>query len=165
VAWAVATGRIVLKSDGSPWRPVTHIRDISEAFRLALEARRSVVHGRAFNVGTTSENYRIRDLAEIVADVVPGCRVEFASGAGPDARNYRVDFERIRRELGFEASWTARLGAIELRDAFRREQPTVEEFEGARYVRIAHIRWLQAEHAIDDTLRPVRPATASPSQA
>lgn len=165
VAWAVATGRIVLKSDGSPWRPVTHIRDISQAFRLALEAPRDVVHDRAFNVGATGENFRIRELAEIVARTVPGCEVEFATGAGPDVRNYRVDFGRIQRELGFQAAWTAQAGAVELRDAFQAIRPTVEEFEGARYVRIAHIRWLLAEHMIDESLRWVDRREAEPAHA
>jgi nucleoside-diphosphate-sugar epimerase len=161
VAWAVETRRIVLKSDGSPWRPVVHIRDISQAFSVALAAPREIVHDRAFNVGSTSENFRIRDLAEIVAQTVPGCEVEFASGAGPDVRNYRVDFSRIEHELGFRTAWTARAGAVELRDAFERVRPTVEEFEGARYVRIAHIRQLLASHQLDDSLRWVdRPVTA-----
>lgn len=153
-AWAVETGRIVLKSDGSPWRPIVHIRDIAQAFRLAIEAPRDVIHDRAFNVGSTAENFRIRELAEIVADAVPGCQVELAEGAGPDVRNYRVDFGRIAQDLGFEARWTARQGAAELRDAFQVVRPTVEEFEGARYVRIAHIRWLLSEGLVDETLRP-----------
>ena len=161
VAWAVETGRIVLKSDGSPWRPVVHIRDISQAFVLALAVPREVVHDRAFNVGSSSENFRIRELAEIVAETVPGCQVEFASGAGPDVRNYRVDFGRIERELGLRTTWTARTGAVELRDAFRRVKPTVEEFEGARYVRIAHIRRLLAERRLDDSLRWVYRPTAA----
>lgn len=164
VAWAVETGRIVLKSDGSPWRPVVHIRDISQAFVLALTAPREVVHDRAFNVGSSSENFRIRELAEIVAETVPGCVVEYASGAGPDVRNYRVDFSRIEQELGFRTAWTARAGAVELRDAFQRIKPTVDEFEGPRYVRIAHIRQLLADHRIDDSLRWVdrlRPATVA----
>jgi nucleoside-diphosphate-sugar epimerase len=160
VAWAVATKRIVLKSDGSPWRPVTHIRDISHAFRLALEAPREVIHDRAFNVGATTENYRIRELAELVAETVPGCTVELAADAGPDVRNYRVDFERIKVELGFKPAWTARLGAAELRDRFQEVRPTVEEFEGARYVRIAHIRWLREAGLLDSTLRPVELAAS-----
>jgi nucleoside-diphosphate-sugar epimerase len=159
VAWAVATRRIVLKSDGSPWRPVVHIRDITQAFLLALEAPREVVHARAFNVGSTAENFRIRQLAEIVADTVEGCQVEFAAGATADARDYRVDFGRIQRELGFEAAWTARMGAEELRDAFDRVRPTVNEFEGPRYARIAHIRQALADGSLDATLRPTARTT------
>ena len=154
VAWAVATRRIVLKSDGSPWRPIVHIRDIAQAFTLALEAPREVVHARAFNVGSTPQNFRIREIAQIVADTVEGCEVEFAPGATADVRDYRVDFGRIHRELGFQAAWTARMGAEELRDAFRAVMPTVEEFEGPRYARIAHIRQSLADGSLDRTLRP-----------
>jgi nucleoside-diphosphate-sugar epimerase len=153
VAWAVTTGRIVLMSDGSPWRPMVHIRDIAEAFRLALEAPAAIVRGRAFNVGCTDDNFRIRQIAEIVADVVPGCDLTFAEGAGPDARNYRVDFGRIERELGFRTRWTVRDGAMELRDAFRAANLTLEEFQGPRYIRVARIRQLLADGRIDDSLR------------
>ena len=99
VAWAVTTGLIYLKSDGSPWRPIVHVEDISRAFIAALEAPVGRVHNEAFNVGCTEHNYRIRDIAEIVADVVPGCRVEIASDAGPDTRSYRVNFAKIARVL------------------------------------------------------------------
>src|SRR5439155_13242771 len=94
--WAHTTGRIVLQSDGTPWRPVVHVEDIARAFLAVVEAPRGAVHGRAFNVGSTAENYRIRDLAELVADVVPGAQVELAEGASPDARNYRVRCYRVR---------------------------------------------------------------------
>ena len=96
VAWAVTTGKIHLKSDGTPWRPIVHIEDISRAFIAALEAPVEAVFNEAFNVGQTAHNYQISDLAEIVADVVPGCEVELAEGAGPDTRSYRVSFEKIR---------------------------------------------------------------------
>ena len=99
VAWAVTTGLIYLKSDGSPWRPIVHIEDISRAFIAALEAPKERVFNEAFNVGCTEHNYRIRDIAEIVADVVPGCRLETAPDAGPDKRSYRVNFAKIARVL------------------------------------------------------------------
>src|SRR5262249_24610590 len=98
-AWAVTTGRIYLKSDGTPWRPIVHIEDISQPFIAALEAPMEAVSNQAFNVGQTAHNYRIRDLAEIVASVIPGCAIEFAADAGPDTRNYRVSCEKIRRVL------------------------------------------------------------------
>ncbi len=154
VAWAVTTGLVYLKSDGSPWRPIVHIGDISRAFAAALVAPRELVHGQAFNVGSTAENYRIRDLAAIVADEVPGCRVELASDASPDVRDYRVDCDRIRRVLGFETRWDARAGARELHDAYGRIGVDLASFEGPRYQRIAHIRSLLAEGALDDSLRP-----------
>src|SRR3954466_3866155 len=94
VAWAFTSGKIMLKSDGTPWRPIVHIEDISRAFIAALQASRDRVFNQAFNVGQTAHNYRIRDLAEIVASVVPGCELAFAEGAGPDKRNYRADFSK-----------------------------------------------------------------------
>src|SRR5262245_47579507 len=120
VAWAVTTGRIHLKSDGTPWRPLVHIEDISRAFLAALEAPREVVHNEVFNVGRTKDNFQIRDLAEIVRDTVPGCRIDFAEGAGPDTRSYRVDFGKIYRALpSFAPRWRVRDGARELYEAYK----------------------------------------------
>ena len=108
-------GVIYLKSDGSPWRPIVHIEDISRAFIAALEAPEDAVFNQAFNVGQTEHNYRIRDIAEIVAEVVPGCRLEIAPDAGPDTRSYRVSFEKIDRVLpAFKPQWDARRGAEQL---------------------------------------------------
>ncbi len=156
VAWAVTTGQILLKSDGSPWRPIVHIEDISRAFIAALGAPRENVFNEAFNIGSTEHNYRIRDLADIVAGVVPGCRLEFAPGAGPDTRCYRVSFEKVRRLLpGFEPRWDARKGAEQLHEAYRASRLTLAEFEGPRYLRIAHIKKLIADGVIDSSLRHV----------
>ena len=133
VAWAVTTGRIYLKSDGSPWRPIVHIEDISRAFIAGLDAPEESVFNEAFNVGRTAHNYRIREIAEIVADVVPGCRLELASDAGPDKRSYRVSFEKIARVLpDFQPQWDVRKGAQQLYDAYRASGLTLEEFEGPR---------------------------------
>jgi nucleoside-diphosphate-sugar epimerase len=154
VAWAVTTGRIHLKSDGTPWRPIVHIEDISRAFLAALEAPMEAVNNQAFNVGQTAHNYRIRDLAEIVAGVVPGCAIEFAEGAGPDTRNYRVSCEKIRRVLpAFRPQWDARRGAAQLYAAYTSTRLKLEEFEGSRYQRIAHITKLLNEGILADTLR------------
>lgn len=156
VAWAHATGRVHIKSDGSPWRPVVHIQDISRAFLAALHAPRELVHNQAFNVGTTSENYQVRELAGIVGEVVPGAQIEFAAGASPDTRNYRVSFDKIARVLPeFRPRWTARLGAQQLRDAYREQGVTLEEFEGPRYQRIAHIKQLIRAGVLDEDLRRV----------
>ena len=145
VAWAFTTGKIYLKSDGTPWRPIVHIEDISRAFVAALEAPADQVFNEAFNVGQTAHNYRIRDLAEIVAEAVPGCTIEFAKGAGPDKRSYRVSFEKIRRRLpAFQPQWDARRGAAQLYQAYRTSGLTLEEFEGPRYQRIGHIKTLIA---------------------
>lgn len=153
VAWAVTTGRVHLKSDGTPWRPLVHVEDISRAFLAVVEAPREEVHGQAFNVASNQENYRVRELAEIVAETVPGTTLEFAEGASPDKRNYRVSGDKIRSMLGYETTWTARRGAAELYAGYQQAALTLAEFEGPRYQRIAHIRSLIAEGDLDASLR------------
>jgi nucleoside-diphosphate-sugar epimerase len=154
VAHAVTTGRIYLKSDGSPWRPIVHIEDISRAFVAALEAPEDSVFNQAFNVGQTAHNYRIRDLAEIVASVVPNCELRFAPDAGPDKRSYRVSFEKIKQRLpAFTPQWDARRGAEQLYAAYRTSKVTLDEFEGPRYQRIAHIRKLMEQGTLGADLR------------
>ncbi|WP_029583188.1 NAD(P)-dependent oxidoreductase [Bradyrhizobium sp. URHD0069] len=154
VAWAVTRGLIYLKSDGSPWRPIVHIEDISRAFIAALEAPADLVFNQAFNVGQTAHNYRIRDIAAIVADVVPGCRLEIAPDASPDTRSYRVNFDKIARVLpAFKPQWDARRGAEQLYNAYRQSNLTLEEFEGPRYQRIGHIQKLIADGILADDLR------------
>jgi nucleoside-diphosphate-sugar epimerase len=158
VAWAFTTGKINLKSDGTPWRPIVHVEDISRAFVAALEAPAEQVMNEAFNVGQTAHNYRIRDLAEIVAAVVPGCNIEFADDAGPDKRSYRVSFEKIRARLPkFKSQWDAQLGAEQLYKAYHQSDLTLREFEGSRYQRIGHINKLLAEGILDSGLRHVQP--------
>ena len=153
-AWAYTTGLVYLKSDGTPWRPVVHIEDMSRAFLAVLHAPRELVHNEAFNVGRPEENYRIRELAEIVSEVVPNSRVEFAEGASPDKRNYRVDSTKIARVLPeYKPTWTARKGAEQLFEAYKQIGLQVEEFEGPRYRRIDHIKMLIAEGRLDQSLR------------
>jgi nucleoside-diphosphate-sugar epimerase len=164
VAWAVTKGLIFLKSDGTPWRPVVHIRDISRAFIAALAAPRESVVNQAFNVGQTSQNYRIRDIANIVAEVVPGCRVQYAEDAGPDTRSYRVDFSKIARTLpAFKPEWDVRRGAEELYATYRKSGLPLEEFEGPRYQRISHLKLLLSEGTLTPDLRSAqRMAVAAP---
>jgi nucleoside-diphosphate-sugar epimerase len=153
VAFAVTKGLIYLKSDGSPWRPIVHIEDISRAFLAGLHAPADKVFNQAFNVGRTEHNYRIREIAEIVAQVVPGCRLEIAPDAGPDKRSYRVSFEKIARVLPeFKPQWDVRKGAEELYAAYRVSGLSLEDFEG-RYQRISHIKKLIREGVLDDNLR------------
>jgi nucleoside-diphosphate-sugar epimerase len=154
VAWAHTTRRIYIKSDGTPWRPIVHIEDISRAFLSALAAPRNLVHGQAFNVGRTEENYQIRDLAKIVSETVPECKIEYAKDGSPDTRCYRVDFSKINRVLpSFKPQWNARKGAQELYDAVRGSGLTMEEFEGPRYKRISHIQQLLSSGRLDANLR------------
>ncbi len=154
VAWAFTTGEVYLKSDGSPWRPIVHIEDISRAFVAALHAPVERVHNQAFNVGRTTENFRIRELAEIVRDTVPGCKIAFAEGAGPDKRNYRVNCDKLPKVLPeFEPQWDARRGAQELYEAYERIGIGLEDFEGPRYKRVDHIKMLLGTGELDAALR------------
>ncbi len=153
-AWAFTTGLVYLKSDGSPWRPIVHVEDIARAYIATLHAPRENVHDAAFNVGTTTENYQINELAEIVRDVVPGCKIEYAPDAGPDKRCYRVDCNNISRVLHeFKPQWTARRGVEQLYDTYKKESLTLEEFEGEKFQRIAHVKKLVSEGRLNDDLR------------
>jgi len=154
VASAFTTGRIYIKSDGTPWRPIVHIRDITAAIVSVLDAPREAVHNQTFNVGCNDENFRICELANLVSQVVPGCRIDYAPGGGPDVRCYRVNFDKIGRMVpGFRPQWTALKGAQELYDAYRSVGLTVADIEEGRYVRIAEIRRLQQGGKLDSSLR------------
>jgi nucleoside-diphosphate-sugar epimerase len=154
VAWAYSTGKVLIKSDGTPWRPIIHIEDISRAFIAVLNAPREVVHNQAFNVGRNDQNYRIRELAEIVREIVPGCEIEYAQDAGPDKRTYRVDFSKIAQMLPeFKPQWDARKGAQELYEVYKQCDLKLEEFEGPKYKRIDHIKLLLSDGILDSSLR------------
>jgi nucleoside-diphosphate-sugar epimerase len=154
VAWAFTTGKVHLKSDGRAWRPLVHVEDIARAFVAAVEAPRELVHGRILNVGITEECYQIRNVAEIVRQVVPGSVVRFAEGASADTRCYRVSCERIREVLpSFQPQWTVERGARELYDAYRTHGLTLQEFEGERYQRLAHLQALMTKGSLDGSLR------------
>ena len=153
VAWAYTTGKVHIKSDGTPWRPIVHIEDISRAFTAALTAPRDVVFNEAFNVGVLDENYRVRELADIVKETVPNCEIEYAKDAGPDKRCYRVDCSKLPRMIPeFKPQWTARKGAQELYETFKNTDLTLEDFEGPKYKRISHIRKLIDEGKLDNSL-------------
>jgi hypothetical protein len=140
-----------------------HVEDIARAFVAALAAPREVVHDEAFNVGQTAANYRIRELAEIVAETVPGCQVTYAEGAGPDKRCYRVDCGKIARLLpAWQPRWDARSGAAQLAAAYRAAGLTEEQFRGARYVRLSRIRELQSAGSLDADLRWAEGAAGAP---
>jgi nucleoside-diphosphate-sugar epimerase len=159
VASAYTTGRVYIKSDGTPWRPIVHIRDIIAAVVSVLDAPQEAVHNETFNVGQTEENYRISQLADIVAETVPGCRVEYAAGGGPDKRCYRVSCDKIHRVLpSFRPEWTARKGAQELLEAYRTVGLTSEDLERGRYTRINHIQRLTESGQLDASLRWIQSA-------
>jgi nucleoside-diphosphate-sugar epimerase len=152
--WAWTTGRVRILSDGTPWRPIIHVRDVDDASLALLEAPADLVRRVAFNVGADTENYQVRDLASIVHDTFPGCRVEYTEGAGPDPRSYRVDFGKLARALPeFAIKWTAADGARELRDAFEQVRLSADGFQGDEYTRLARLRLLSAEGHLDGDLR------------
>ena len=162
---AFTTGQVLIMSDGTPWRPLVHIEDISRAFRAVLEAPRELVHDEAFNVGRTEENYRVRDVADIVADVIPGSEVTYAENSGPDKRCYRVDCQKIAETLpSFDPQWTVRRGVEELYEAFLREQLDEDAFTSSRYLRIKRVKELQELGTLDESLRWVaEPALEVPA--
>ena len=154
VASAATRGVIHLQSDGTPWRPIVHVEDIARAFLAGLAAPEDTIRNQAFNIGQTEHNYRVRDIARIVSEVVPGCELSMAADAGPDRRSYRVSFEKIARMLpGYQPRWDARKGAEQLYAAYRAAALTAEAFEGPRYQRIGQIRHLMAAGILDADLR------------
>ncbi len=162
-AWAYTTGQVFLKSDGTSWRPLVHVEDISRAFIAVLHAPRELVHNQAFNVGRNEENYQIRDVAKIVEGVVPESRAEFADGAQADKRNYRVDCTKIQRTLPeFNPAWDVKKGALDLYQAYKRVGVTLKEFEGPRYKRVDHIKGLLEEGVIDPSFRRIAPKQGQP---
>ena len=162
VAAAFTTGKIYIKSDGTPWRPIVHIRDIVNAIIATLQAPQDAVHNQTFNVGQTGENYRIRELADIVAETVPGSTIEYAPDGGPDKRCYRVNCDKIQRMVpGFRPQWNARQGALELYEAYRRIGLTKGDIHAGRYIRIQHIQRLRNAGQIDRRLRWINQNAAS----
>lgn len=153
VGWAHITGMVRLKSDGTPWRPIVHIEDISGAFLALMEAPKDLVHNQAFNIGRTEENYQMRDLAQIVMETVPNSKVTFAADAGPDKRCYRVNCDKIRSVSGFQPRWTAREGARQLYEAYKKFGLTLADFEGPTYMRIQTVKRLQSDGKLDADLR------------
>ncbi|QIG53191.1 NAD(P)-dependent oxidoreductase [Altererythrobacter sp. BO-6] len=156
-AWACTTGEVHLMSDGSPWRPIVHVEDIAAAYIATIEADRSEIHNEVFNVGQTTENYQIREIAEIVRDVVPGSKIGFSDEASPDVRNYRVDCNYIARKLhNFKPQWTCKRGVEQLFEAFTSNGLTFDQFNGPRFKRIAHMKEQIERGSFNDDLFPVR---------
>ncbi len=161
VGFAYTTGEVLIQSDGTPWRPQIHVEDMARAFLTILRAPHELVHNQAFNVGRSEENYRISDLAEMVRAIVPGSRVRFAPGGGPDPRCYRVDCGKLAATLpDFRPQWTVRRGIEQLYAAYREHGLTFEEFTGPRYLRIKRLLELQRDGQVDETLRWLAPVAS-----
>lgn len=156
-AWAYTTGQVHMKSDGTPWRPVVHIEDISRAVAAVLAAPREKIHNEAFNVGRNSENFQIKELARFVIEAVPNCEISFAEGAGPDTRNYRVNFDKYEKAFpDFPLQRDAQTGARDIYQAYRRTGLHREDYEGPRYKRIAQLKSLLESGQLDESMRWVQ---------
>jgi nucleoside-diphosphate-sugar epimerase len=154
VGYAHTVREIRMESDGTPWRPLVHVEDISRAVLAVLRAPRQLVHNEAFNVGANSENYRIRDIAALVQQEVPGTQVTFVEGASSDRRSYRVDCSKLARVLPDGAPVRdVRRGVAELHAAYGRYGMTYEEFTGARYLRLKRVQELQDDGRLDADFR------------
>ncbi len=154
VGWALATGLVYMKSDGTPWRPLVHVEDLCRAFLAVLEAPIEKIHNQAFNVGRNEENYRISEVADAVHAAIPESRVEYAEGAGPDPRCYRVNFDKIKDTLpSFKPTWTVARGVEQLLAAYRANDLKKDDLEGDRFLRIKHIQALLESGQLDSDLR------------
>jgi nucleoside-diphosphate-sugar epimerase len=154
-AFAHATGEVLMQSDGTPWRPLVHIEDISRAFLCMLHAPRERVHREAFNIGLDNENHQIRDVARIVEEVVPHSRVALAADAGPDKRSYRVSFAKLRHTFPeLRLRWTVRASAEEMLAAYRAQHLDIADFTSSRFMRIARIKERIADGSLNEELRP-----------
>ena len=154
-AAAMTTGQVHLESDGSPWRPLVHVEDICRACLAVLEAPRELVHDQAFNVGRPQDNVQVRDVAEMVRCAVPGSRVSFADGAGPDLRNYRVDFAKLNDTFpDLKLRWSVQDGIDELTNGYSQHGLTYQDFTSSRFVRLRRIRELRSAGLLDEMLRP-----------
>lgn len=154
-AHALLDGSVLIKSDGTPWRPLVHVEDIARAFIAMLDAPRDAVHGEAFNVGRSGENYQIRDIGDMVADAVPDSKIVYAEDGGPDKRSYRVNFSKIAERVPeFRPAWTVAKGAHQLVEAYTREGLTAEDFAASRYTRIGTIKRRLTAGELGPDLRP-----------
>ena len=162
---AFTTGRVTIHSDGTPWRPVVHVQDVARAFQAVLEAPREAVHNEAFNTGADHLNHQIRELAQIVAETVPGCWLEMAPQPGADQRTYKADFGKFKRTFpAFDFRWTARKGADELHTAFKAVALSHAEFTDKRFTRLSWLRHLLDSRKVDENLRWTEAARARREQ-
>lgn len=154
VGYALTQGEVLIKSDGTPWRPLVHIADISRAYLAVLHAPRELVHNEAFNVGRTQENYQVRQVAAMVKEVVPNSTVTYAEGGEPDLRCYQVDCTKLETTLpDYKPEWTVRKGVQELYDAYVSHKLDYDSFIGAKFLRIKEIHRLQESEQLGADLR------------
>ena len=154
VGWAYTTGKIRIMSDGTPWRPAIHVEDLSHAYIACLQSPIEIIHNEAFNVGQNKGNYQIRDMADVVKKIVPGCEVEYTYEHGSDSRTYKVSFDKISTKLkgSFVPKWDIQKGMQQLYEAYKAHGLTYQEFTGNKYIRLNQIKRLVQREAIDENL-------------
>lgn len=152
-AWAYTTKKVHLKSDGTAWRPLVHIADISKSFTAFLGMKNEAINCKPVNIGSTEENYRIMEVAKMIHGRIEGTKLEFGEGAGKDLRNYRVNCDRLRKDLGVTTEWTVERGIEEIYEVIKKLGLTLEEFEGPRYKRVDHIRMRMDRGELENDLR------------
>lgn len=154
VGWAHTTGKVRVMSDGTPWRPASHVEDLAHAFIACLEAPIELVHNEAFNVGQNRENYQIRDMANMVKKIVPGCEIEYTHEHGSDSRTYKVNFDKISTKLKdfFHPKWNIEKGIVQLYKAYKAHGLSYEEFIGTKYTRLHQLRKLIEHKRLDKNL-------------
>ncbi len=159
-AGAATKGQLLVRSDGLSWRPLVHVKDICRAFMAVVDAPADAVNGEIFNVGSLQENYQVKDLTEIVRRVFPECEVEYAADAGPDARSYRIDAEKIERTLGFGLEWDVEKGVREMKEDFERNGLTEQDIDGPRFHRMPKLKELLSRGVVREDMSVVEHAVA-----
>jgi len=153
VGWAVTQKKIKIMSDGSPWRPLVHAQDIGRAFVAMVEADASIINKQAYNVGANSENYRVREVAALVKEVMPDCEVVITGEHGGDSRTYRVNFDKIYRDVpGFQPKWTLKEGIRDIYEKYSALGLSSNDFDSKKYIRLKQLLYLIDTHAVDSKL-------------
>jgi len=153
VGWALTTGYIKVMSDGTPWRPLAHVEDIAQAFLAAIESPKEMINGESFNVGANSENYQVKDIAFLVKEVIPECKVIFSGEHGTDSRSYRVDFSKINRQIPyFKPKWSLKKGIEQIYDYYMRYGMNSDKFNGRYFIRLNQIKYLLDNNKLDSEL-------------
>ena len=149
---AFTTNHVKLLSDGTAWRPLVHVEDMSNAFISVLNAKNSEVNNQAFNVGANEDNYTVREIAQKVEEIVPNSSITYAEDANKDSRSYKVDFSKIKQSLGYETKWSLDKAIKEIYDLLKIKKFTEEDFKDKKYYRVGYIKWLIENKKIDNNL-------------
>jgi len=149
---AFTTNQVKLLSDGTAWRPLVHVEDMSSAFISVLNSKNSEVNGQAFNVGTNDDNYMVKEIAQKVEQIIPNSKITYAKDANKDSRSYRVDFSKIKQQLGYKTKWSLEKAIKDIHNLLKTKNFNEEDFKDKKYYRVAYIKWLIENNKIDNNL-------------